>query len=119
MQSCQFGPTLLDLQRITGCTLDQAAFFFNAITVGYLVSSLLIGLIFERFNKLLQILLPSLLTAFVAAAIPFCSVYEVMVLLHFLKGVLLGLIGGGNIFKTADFHIFRLIYCLTAHGGIF
>jgi hypothetical protein len=48
----QIGPTLLDLQKITGCSLGQASFFFNGISVGFLAASVTIGVIFDKFNKL-------------------------------------------------------------------
>ena len=92
----QFGPTLLDLQKITGCSLAQASFFFNGNTVGYMVASMTVGLIFDKFNKLLQMFVPSVALSVIVAIIPFCTDYESMVVIHFLKGFCMGITDAGN-----------------------
>ena len=96
MNIAQFGPTLLDLQKITGCSLDQASFFFNGNTIGYLVASMAVGLMFDKFNKLLLMFVPSVALSVIAAIIPFCTVYEVMVVMHVLKGFCMGITDAGN-----------------------
>lgn len=90
-----FGPTLLDLQKITECSLDKASMFFISNTIGYLTSSVLAGLVFEKFNKILQMFAPSFVLTGVTAVIPWCSRYEVMVTVHFCKGFCNGFIDAG------------------------
>lgn len=92
----QFGPTILDLKNITRCSLGQASFLFNANTLGYLSSSVIVGFTFERFNKLLQMCVAAALLSVVVAVIPWCSVYEVMVTIHFLKGFFMGIEDAGK-----------------------
>ncbi|CAC5395645.1 unnamed protein product [Mytilus coruscus] len=87
----QFGPTVLDLKKITSCSLDQASFLFNANALGYLSSSVIVGFTFERFNKLLQMCFAAALLSVVVVIIPWCSVYEVMVTIHFFKGFFMGI----------------------------
>lgn len=119
-----FGPTLLDLQIITGCSLEQASFFFNGTTIGYLTASIVVGIIFERLNKLLSMFIPSLLLSGVVLAIPWCSVYEVMVAIHVLKGFFMGLIDGvGNALLLHLLSVevktyMQILHFMFAFGGI-
>jgi MFS family permease len=51
----QFGPSFLDLQIITHTRLEQGSAFMTAHSVGYLIGSLVSGILFDRFNKILLI----------------------------------------------------------------
>ncbi|XP_071152908.1 sodium-dependent glucose transporter 1A-like [Mytilus edulis] len=88
------GPTLLDLQIIANCSLEQASLFFTAIASGYMVSSLVIGVTFDRFDKFLHIIFGNVGITIVMAAIPWCKYYELMFTIHVLKGFLCGFSDG-------------------------
>jgi hypothetical protein len=47
--------------------LAQASLFFNGNTVGYMVASMTVGLIFDKFNKLLQMFVPSVALSVIVA----------------------------------------------------
>lgn len=91
-----FGPTLLDLKLITNTSLDKVSFLFNAITIGYLPSSLIVGFLFDRYNKLLMIFVSIVCLSMVVAVLPWCSIYELMVAIHVLKGLCMGVTDGGT-----------------------
>lgn len=86
------GPTLLDLKLITNCTLDQVSFLFNAGTIGYLLSSVVVGILFDRYNKLMLMFVPCLCLSVVVAVLPWCYIYEVMVAVHVVKGFCMGMV---------------------------
>ncbi|XP_063424372.1 sodium-dependent glucose transporter 1-like [Mytilus trossulus] len=120
----QFGPTILDLKNITRCSLGQASFLFNANTLGYLSSSVIVGFTFERFNKLLQMCVAAALLSVVVAVIPWCSVYEVMVTIHFLKGFFMGIedaVGNALLIHLLASEVktyMQILHFMFAFGGI-
>ncbi|XP_052091038.1 sodium-dependent glucose transporter 1-like isoform X2 [Mytilus californianus] len=120
----QFGPTVLDLKKITSCSLDQASFLFNANTLGYLSSSVIVGLTFERFNKLLQMCFSAALLSVVVAIIPWCSVYEAMVTIHFFKGFFMGIedaVGNALLIHLLASEVktyMQILHFMFAFGGI-
>ncbi|XP_052094397.1 sodium-dependent glucose transporter 1-like [Mytilus californianus] len=122
----QLGPSLLDLQEITDSTLEEASLFVTATFIGYLCGALISGGIFERMNAFLIILISLLLMASTTAAIPFCVMYEVMVLMHVFKGIGAGLLdaAGNSVFilkfredKSARSYM-QTLHFTFAVGGI-
>ncbi|XP_062616907.1 sodium-dependent glucose transporter 1A-like [Saccostrea cucullata] len=86
----QFGPSFLDLQIITSTTIKKGSAFMTANSVGYLTGSLLCGVLFDSYNKLLLLFIAVLGNAITAAIIPWCFVYEIMVIMHVAKGTFCG-----------------------------
>lgn len=93
----QFGPSFLDLRIITNTDLKKASSFLTSGSVGYLVGSLISGLLFDRFNKILLLFLYTFTGVFFSAIIPWCFLYELMMTVQFCRGFYGGgLDTGGN-----------------------
>ena len=92
----QGGPTLLDLQIVANCTLEEASLFFTAIATGYLVSAFVVSVTFDRFDKFLHIIFGNIGVAAVMATIPWSSYYELMLTMHVLKGFTCGFADAGK-----------------------
>ncbi|KAK3108871.1 hypothetical protein FSP39_017622 [Pinctada imbricata] len=86
----QFGPSFLDLQIITGTTLEKGSAFMTAHSVGYLTGSMLSGILFDRYHKMFLIFLAVFGNALTVGIIPWCAVYELMVIIHIVKGTFSG-----------------------------
>ena len=87
----QRGPAFLDLQIITHTDVKAASFFFTASSVGYLVGSLVAGMVYDKLNKSLLLLLTVLGMAVTTVALPWCTIYGMMIAVHFVVSVF----GGG------------------------
>ena len=87
----QRGPAFLDLQIITGTDVEQASYFFTAGSVGYLLGSVLAGTMYDKMNKSLLLLLSVFGLAVCTTVLPWCSLYGLMIAIHF--GV--SIFGGG------------------------
>ena len=96
----QGGPTLLDLQIVAYCTLEEASLFFTAIATGYLVSAFVVSVTFDRFDKFLHIIFGNIGVAAVMATIPWSSYYELMFTMHVLKGFTCGFADAGKICRN-------------------
>jgi MFS family permease len=62
-------------------------------SVGYLVGSIITGIIFDKMKgeKTYCVSISALSVGVVVAVIPWCSMYELMIGIHVLKGI----VGGG------------------------
>ncbi|XP_061180711.1 sodium-dependent glucose transporter 1-like isoform X2 [Saccostrea echinata] len=89
----QFGPTFPDLRLIAHATLEEGSLFFTMGTVGYLLGSLLTGFLFDRrvLDRNLLMFIATAGYGVIIAIIPWCGLYEVMVIIHIVKGAF----GGG------------------------
>lgn len=89
----QFGPSLLDLRIITSTSLKQAAGFMTGHSVGYLVGSVVLGIIFDKMRKekTYSVAWSVVAMTVILAVIPWCYIYELMIAMHVFKG----LAGGG------------------------
>ncbi|XP_076439122.1 sodium-dependent glucose transporter 1A-like [Babylonia areolata] len=88
----QRGPAFLDLQIITQTDVEAASYFFTSSSVGYLVGSFVAGLVYSMFNKSLLLLLCLFGMAMTTVAVPWCSIYALMIAIHFV----FSLFGVGN-----------------------
>ncbi|XP_022306816.2 sodium-dependent glucose transporter 1A-like [Crassostrea virginica] len=95
----QFGPSLLDLRIITQVSLKKASGFMTGHSVGYLVGSIIFGIIFDkmRSEKTYCVAWTALALTVIMALIPWCSIYELMVGIHVLKGI-----AGGGLDTTGN-----------------
>ncbi|CAG2247592.1 NAGLT1 [Mytilus edulis] len=98
----QLGPSLLDLEKLTDSTLEEASWFVTATFIGYLCGSVISGGLFGRMNANRIILIGLFMLASTSAAIPFSVIYEVMVLMHIFKGI------GGGLLDAAGHSVFIL-----------
>ena len=76
----------------------------TANSVGYLTGSLLCGVLFDSYNKLLLLFVAVFGNAVTAAIIPWCFVYEIMVIMHIAKGTFCGALDA----STNFLHFFQL-----------
>ncbi|XP_067661056.1 sodium-dependent glucose transporter 1C-like [Haliotis asinina] len=90
----QRGPSLLDLQIITGTDLSQGSAFFTAAAIGSLVGAVAGGAIYDRFNKYLSLFISMAGHGLTVAVIPLCSPYWLMIAMFVAHEFFLG------IFKT-------------------
>ncbi|XP_076461713.1 sodium-dependent glucose transporter 1A-like [Babylonia areolata] len=88
----QLGPAFLDIQIITQTDAEQASFFFTAGSVGYLVGSLLAGMIYDKLNKSLLLLLSLVGLAVSTAILPWCYLYSLMITIHAVVNLFVGIL---------------------------
>ncbi|XP_046566541.1 sodium-dependent glucose transporter 1-like [Haliotis rubra] len=93
----QRGPSLLDLQIITGTDLSQGSAFFTAAATGSVVGAVAGGAIYDRFNKYLSLFISMAGHGLTVAVIPLCSPYWLMITMFAVHEFFLG------IFKTGVF----------------
>ncbi|KAK6192323.1 hypothetical protein SNE40_003808 [Patella caerulea] len=66
------------IQLITNTKVEKASTFFTASSVGYLCGSLISGIMYDRFNKVLLLCLSLVFMAVTVAVLPLCSPYGLM-----------------------------------------
>ena len=94
----QIGPSFLDLQIITGVSIDRGSAFFTASGVGFMTGSLLNGFIYDRLKDKVIIVFSAIVgLGTVFAAIPWVTVYEVMVLMFLIFGTSAGILEASKI----------------------
>ncbi|XP_061179928.1 sodium-dependent glucose transporter 1A-like [Saccostrea echinata] len=94
----QFGPSILDLRIITNASLKESSGFMTGHSVGYLVGSIISGLIFDKMKEKTYCVSSSTLAlAVIIVLIPWCSIYELMIGIHVLKGM-----AGGGLDTTGN-----------------
>jgi MFS family permease len=103
------GPAFLDLQIITNTDLEKASAFFTAHAIGYLVGSLVGGVLYDKFNKLLVLCVSTAGMGIVTAVIPLCTPYIVMIAVHFVSGFFKGPLNTGKYSNDAVCSIYDII----------
>lgn len=102
----QRGPSFLDLQIITHSNMESASFFFTAGSVGYLVGSLLAGVIYDKINKSFLLIGLVLGLSLTTIALPWCSLYGLMITAFFFCS----LFGGGLDTGSNDFSCIMILH---------
>lgn len=92
----QAGSTFLDLQIITNTDTDKASVMFTGTSVGYLVGSIVCGLIYDRFNKSLLLFLSLVGNAIATISVPFCPLLGIMLVFRSLQGFFGGAVETGE-----------------------
>jgi FHS family Na+ dependent glucose MFS transporter 1 len=87
----QRGPAFLDLQIITQTDVEKASFFYTASSVGYLVGSLVAGVVYDKLNKSALLLLTVFGLGVSTVILPWCSLYGLMIAIHLICSIF----GGG------------------------
>ncbi|XP_062581699.1 sodium-dependent glucose transporter 1C-like [Saccostrea cucullata] len=89
----QFGPTFPDLLFLTNTSLKKGSLFFNMYTAGFLLGCVIMGLLYDKrvTDRNLLMFVTTLGFGIINAVIPWFGLYEIMVILHILKGMF----GGG------------------------
>ncbi|KAL5006763.1 hypothetical protein ScPMuIL_015569 [Solemya velum] len=120
----QQGPSFIDLQLITNVDLKKGAMIFTASSTGYLFGSLLSGILYDLFNKLLLIFISILGIAVTVTPIPWCTSYGVMIAITFICCLFKGSLDtGGNaycvqLWKKEGRPYMQAIHFSFALGGI-
>lgn len=101
----QNGPSFLDFQLITNTTLDKAVAFMTGGTVGYLTGSVIAGFLSRRVNGQLLLVFACLGFGLLSIVKPWCSIYEVMILVNVFCGV------AGGIQDTGESYLHKYSFC--------
>lgn len=120
----QMGPSLLDIKYITDTTLGEASAVFTASAVGYMVAALGTGFVIGLIHTKILLFVACFVAAATTIAIPFCSIYELMIFVNIVRGAVNGIHDtAGNTFclRTwgADCGVYmQAIHFAFAFGGI-
>ncbi|PVD29813.1 hypothetical protein C0Q70_09070 [Pomacea canaliculata] len=110
LANSQRGPAFLDIQMITGTTLQQAASFFTASFVGSVVGSLLGGVVYDVISQTLFLGVSLLAHAVLTMLTPFCRLYALMAAVSFLVAVF-----GGGVSTAVNADVLRV---WEGRGGV-
>ncbi|XP_069111639.1 sodium-dependent glucose transporter 1A-like [Argopecten irradians] len=83
----QIGPAFPDIMMISGTDLTKGSTFMTSLYAGQLVGSVLGGFIYSEMNKYILFTAALVLYSFTIAAIPWCSLYGLMVAAFAFLGV--------------------------------
>ncbi|XP_060086116.1 sodium-dependent glucose transporter 1A-like [Ylistrum balloti] len=86
----QIGPSFLDLQAIAGVGLKGGSGMLTTMYVGYMSGAVLGGMLYDKFQRSLLLAYAKFLLACAAIAIPWCSIYWLMVVAFFFLGATVG-----------------------------
>lgn len=120
----QNGPSFLDFQLITKTTFDKAAAFMTGGAVGYLTGSVIAGFLSLRVNGQLLLTLTCLGFGLLTIVKPWCSVYEVMILLNVCCGITAALqdsVGNAELLRiwgSENESYMQALHFFFAFGGI-
>ncbi|KAK3608535.1 hypothetical protein CHS0354_010394 [Potamilus streckersoni] len=93
------GPTLLDLGERVHADTGPMTLVFTGRSLGYLVGSILGGVLFDHFNKQLLLCFTLFVASFATVAVPWSLTLTVLALLIAIQGVAMGVLDtGGNVF---------------------
>ncbi|KAL3841363.1 hypothetical protein ACJMK2_019521 [Sinanodonta woodiana] len=93
------GPTLLDLGERVHADTGPMTLVFTGRSLGYLVGSILGGVLFDHFNKQLLLFFTLFVASFATVAVPWSLTLTVLALLIAIQGIAMGVLDtGGNVF---------------------
>ncbi|OWF35130.1 Sodium-dependent glucose transporter 1A [Mizuhopecten yessoensis] len=84
------GPSFLDLQAISGVGLESGSSLLTTLYIGYMLSAIVSGCLFDKFHRSLLLSAAMFLLACATVAIPWCSMYWLMVIAFFCLGAMVG-----------------------------
>lgn len=90
------GPCLLDLQILVNSTLQEAASILPAKSIGFLIGSVVYGLVNSYIN--IHLMMVFLLTVMIVslAWVPYCTTYIFLIVLFFINGTATGALDNGK-----------------------
>ncbi|OWF40708.1 sodium-dependent glucose transporter 1-like [Mizuhopecten yessoensis] len=106
----QIGPAFLDIMTISGADLETGSAFITAYFVGRVVGSLLCGVLYSKVNTYMLLGIAMTGNSAMFAVIPWCTAYELMIVVHFLHGL------AGGLLAVALISIAVSIWGVTARG---
>ncbi|KAL3832495.1 hypothetical protein ACJMK2_024134 [Sinanodonta woodiana] len=120
----QTGPAFPDLRLIVNKDLATSSWLLTAGTTGYLAGSLIFGILYDKFNRLLLLFLVIMGTSLAGGIAPWCSQFPLMVTMRAIAGACAGgLDTGGNSVIAAIWGVEGRPYMQAVHfsfaiGGI-
>ncbi|KAK3603650.1 hypothetical protein CHS0354_017366 [Potamilus streckersoni] len=118
------GPAFPDLRLIVNKDLSTSSWLLTAGTTGYLAGSLICGVLYDRFNRLLLLFLVIMGMSLTSGIMPWCSLFPLMVTVRAISGACAGgLDTGGNAVIATIWGVEGRPYMQTVHfsfavGGI-
>ncbi|BFZ03935.1 hypothetical protein BsWGS_06973 [Bradybaena similaris] len=93
------GPTLLELGRRVHRDTEHMTFIFTARSVGFLIGSLVGGVLFDFFDQQILLFYTLSIVAVATAGVPWCTALLTLSSLICTQGVAIGVLDtGGNVF---------------------
>ncbi|KAH3716310.1 sodium-dependent glucose transporter 1A-like isoform X1 [Dreissena polymorpha] len=89
------GPTFPDLMQIIGEDLASSSWMFTTGSLGYMTGSIIGGVIYDRFDKLLLLTASTFALALSSAFVPYCSSLVAMLLIKCIGGFACGTLDTG------------------------
>ncbi|KAL3832490.1 hypothetical protein ACJMK2_024130 [Sinanodonta woodiana] len=120
----QTGPAFPDLRLIVNKDLTTASWLLTAWTTGFLAGSLIYGVLYDKFNRLLLLFLIVLGMSLSSGIMPWCSLFPLMVTMRAIGGACAGgLDTGANTVIASIWGVDGRPYMQTVHfsfafGGI-
>ncbi|KAK3603651.1 hypothetical protein CHS0354_017367 [Potamilus streckersoni] len=118
------GPAFPDLRLIVNKDLSTSSWLLTAWTTGYLAGSLIYGVLYDKFNRLLVLFLMVMGMSLAGGIAPWCSLFPLMVTMRAISGACVGgLDAGANAMISAIWGVDGRPYMQTLHfayafGGI-
>ena len=100
------GPTLPDLGDRVQATVAQMMMMFAARSAGYLLGSVLGGVLFDCFDKQLLLFSTLLISSVATIAIPWSLTLVVMATMFGLQGITMGVLDTGRSMSVLFFVFF-------------
>ncbi|KAL5006574.1 hypothetical protein ScPMuIL_015380 [Solemya velum] len=93
------GPTLLDLGDRVHADTKSITWIFSARSIGYLLGSIIGGVMFDYFDKQMLMCITLLLTSVATVSMPWCLTLVVLAVMTSVQGIAMGILDtGGNMF---------------------
>lgn len=90
------GPTFLDLLLIVNVHLDKGTVLFASGSLGNLAGSLIGGIVYDRFNKELTLMISTLMMGALTVLLPFTRYLPVMAVINCLRSSFMGGLDAGE-----------------------
>ena len=108
------GPALPELEFILDTSIKGLSLGLSANSLGYLIGSVLCGVLFDRLSQDFQLALSTLIMGVMAALPAYSGGLWGFIAVMFVKGVAMGYISTGN-----DFYIDNLLFVSNTSRQIF
>ncbi|XP_052770875.1 uncharacterized protein LOC128210564 [Mya arenaria] len=97
----QLGTAFVDLQQILDTNVQQTSLIFTMNSIGYMLGSLLIGVLYDRFDKLKLLGIITIVNGVTSAVLPWCSRFGLFLFVRLVDGFLCGGRDGGGIARVS------------------
>ena len=89
------GATLPDLEERTNSSTERIALIFTARSMGYLLGSIVGGLLFDYFDQQILLFYTLVLTGIATIAVPWCTALVALACMIAVQGLALGVLDTG------------------------